>query len=229
MKSLILVLLSLIVNFCNAQIGIGTTTPNKNAALDITSSNKGLLLPRVNDTGAITDPSVGLLIYNLSTKSPNFHNGTNWNSLSSSVSPTDSITYTISSGPSGYTNGTFNVTALTNGLANGGVGSSFQDISFAKPLDINSTAFASGVAQGAQPGYETFIIEFLFYKRGSSAPYYSLKGTGCVITSIQFGASNSANIFEEQIAVKPIKYGYKNWINNLSFGWDTSTNRPVPY
>ncbi len=34
-----------------AQVGIGTTTPHASAILDITSTNKGLLLPRVNLTG----------------------------------------------------------------------------------------------------------------------------------------------------------------------------------
>ena len=232
MKALLLVLLSLLVSFCNAQIGIGTSTPNKNAALDITSSNKGLLLPRVNDTGAISSPSAGLMIYNLATKSPNFHNGTHWNALSANAEmpDSDSITYTITGGPTGFTNGTYNISALSSGISGtGGSTPFFQDITFSKQLDNNSTPFAKSVALGAQPGTNSFIIEFIFYKRGVVTPYYSIKGTGCVITSFQIGASSSGSIFEEQISIKPIKYGYKNWVNNLSFGWDTSSNQPIAY
>ncbi|MEL6989305.1 MAG: cell wall anchor protein, partial [Bacteroidota bacterium] len=44
-----------------SQIGINTTSPDSSAALDIVSSNKGLLIPRVNPLD-ITDPVEGLLI-----------------------------------------------------------------------------------------------------------------------------------------------------------------------
>ena len=48
-----------------AQVGIGTITPNSSAALDISSSNKGILIPRLTTTqrNAITNPATGLLIY----------------------------------------------------------------------------------------------------------------------------------------------------------------------
>lgn len=55
-----------------AQIGIGTTTPNASAKLDITSTNKGFLPPRVTLTGTadvttIASPATGLFIYNTAT------------------------------------------------------------------------------------------------------------------------------------------------------------------
>ena len=47
-----------------AQVGIGTTTPHASAALDITASDKGLLLPRVTSLDDITEtPENGLMIY----------------------------------------------------------------------------------------------------------------------------------------------------------------------
>ena len=54
----------------NAQtIGIGTNTPNASARLDITATNKGLLIPRVsltsiNDVTTIPSPVLSLLIFN---------------------------------------------------------------------------------------------------------------------------------------------------------------------
>ena len=46
-------------------IGIGTTSPNNSAALDITSNNKGILVPRMSQTSRITiaNPANGLLVY----------------------------------------------------------------------------------------------------------------------------------------------------------------------
>jgi hypothetical protein len=46
-----------------AQVGIGTTSPNSNAALEIASINKGVLIPRVSKVNRPTNPSSGLLIY----------------------------------------------------------------------------------------------------------------------------------------------------------------------
>jgi hypothetical protein len=46
-------------------VGIGTNTPNASAALEIRSSNKGLLIPRMNsfDRALIANPANGLLVY----------------------------------------------------------------------------------------------------------------------------------------------------------------------
>jgi hypothetical protein len=47
------------------QTGIGTTTPNASAKLEIAATDKGLLIPRLTSTqkGNITSPANGLLIY----------------------------------------------------------------------------------------------------------------------------------------------------------------------
>ena len=48
-----------------AQTGIGTTTPDASAKLEIAATNKGLLIPRMTLTqkGNITSPANGLLVY----------------------------------------------------------------------------------------------------------------------------------------------------------------------
>ena len=48
-----------------AQVGIGTPTPNSSAILDITSTNKGLLPPRMAklQMASIPNPAVGLMVY----------------------------------------------------------------------------------------------------------------------------------------------------------------------
>jgi hypothetical protein len=37
----------LAIGFANAQVGVGTTTPDASAVLDVSSTDKGLLLPRM--------------------------------------------------------------------------------------------------------------------------------------------------------------------------------------
>jgi len=72
-------------------IGIGTITPNSSALLEVQSSNKGLLIPRINltsevDATTIPAPPVSLLIYNLNSVLPEgvgyyYWNGTRWTKL----------------------------------------------------------------------------------------------------------------------------------------------------
>src|SRR5688500_17790376 len=66
-KRLLGVSLSLLVSMSllSQGIGIGTTTPDISAALDVTATNKGLLIPRMNTNGilAIPTPARGLLVY----------------------------------------------------------------------------------------------------------------------------------------------------------------------
>ena len=51
-----------------AQVGIGTTNPDNSAALEVSATNKGMLVPRMNSTqrDAIASPANSLLIFNTS-------------------------------------------------------------------------------------------------------------------------------------------------------------------
>lgn len=95
-----------------AQVGIGTTTPNTDAELDITSTNRGVLLPRVlltNTTSPLplsTDVA-GMLVYNTATAgdvTPGFYynDGAIWIRLGAGAASAD---WTIT-GNAGTTYGT---------------------------------------------------------------------------------------------------------------------------
>ena len=64
-----------------AQVGIGTTTPDASSALDITSTTKGLLIPRMTaaQRDAISSPAIGLMIYQTDgTVGFYYYNGSSW-------------------------------------------------------------------------------------------------------------------------------------------------------
>ena len=67
----------------NGRIGIGTQAPDNSALLDLESTTQGLLLPRMTTTerNAISSPATGLLIYNTTTNTLNFYNGTSWGAV----------------------------------------------------------------------------------------------------------------------------------------------------
>lgn len=68
-------------------VGVNTSSPDPSAALDISSTNSGLLVPRMN-TGqrtTITSPANGLMVFDTDTKSFWFRESTNWVELASSI------------------------------------------------------------------------------------------------------------------------------------------------
>ncbi len=99
--------LLLIVGSSQAQIGIGTSEPNASAVLDITSSNKGLILPRMSTAARelISNPAKGLLLYNTTTLSveTNTGDGTSpiWTSISGTKGPNGPVGLIGNTGPAG--------------------------------------------------------------------------------------------------------------------------------
>lgn len=79
----------LFTNTLFGQVGIGTTTPHASSVLDVTSTDKGVLFPRLTTAqrDAITSPAEGLTIYNTSESCIQFNRSTNgshdWYSLCS--------------------------------------------------------------------------------------------------------------------------------------------------
>ncbi len=69
MKTKLTALFFLLFISLRAQVGIGTTTPDTSALLEVQSTSKGLLIPRValqstTDVTTIAAPATGLLVYN---------------------------------------------------------------------------------------------------------------------------------------------------------------------
>lgn len=73
---------SLYNDVSRSNFGMGTTTPNPNAILQISSTTKGVLLPRMNTTQInfipVSNADKGLLVYNFDTNSFWYWNGTAW-------------------------------------------------------------------------------------------------------------------------------------------------------
>ncbi len=92
---LILSLLILLAITTSAQVGINSdnSEPDVSAMLDIKSTTKGMLIPRMTSTQrtAITSPATGLLVFDTTTGSFWFYNATVWTDLSSTGAP-DHIT-----------------------------------------------------------------------------------------------------------------------------------------
>lgn len=89
-------------------VGIGTTTPDNSAILDISSNGKGVLVPRLNSQQRqnIPNPANGLLVYDIDLDCFYFYqsSSSSWQSLcntSGTIGPTGPTGATGATGPSG--------------------------------------------------------------------------------------------------------------------------------
>jgi len=83
MKNIILAIVSILIILpfsVHSQVGIGTDTPKESAILDLESSDKGILIPRLqqSEVDDIADPAFGLLVFNSTFAKFQYYDGLNW-------------------------------------------------------------------------------------------------------------------------------------------------------
>lgn len=131
-----------------SQVSIGTNAPSASAILELNSSSKGFLPPRIalnsiTDVSTINSPTTGLLIYNTATAgtAPNnvfpgyfYFDGTKWQHL---FNPSSNIVKTTipinSASPSGTTSGTSTISNWST---------SYTSIGGTVEIRVNFTAFS---------------------------------------------------------------------------------------
>jgi hypothetical protein len=132
-----------------AQTGIGTSSPDASAKLDVSSTNKGFLPPRVTltsgtDNSTIPNPATGLLVYNTG-NNPNlvagyyYWNGSSWATIATATGSGVSASYARGSRTSGQTTG-----LSTNGL----VAFTQVDQSAGQDISLNTTTGQITLAAG---------------------------------------------------------------------------------
>lgn len=156
-------------------VGIGILTPHPSAMLDITSTNKGLLIPRLDSLQRVTiaTPATGLLVYQTNA-SPGFYyfNGALWSALN--TSQLEKIT---ESGDTGFR-------ILGRNPDNyGNIGLSAIDLSFSN---------SASTSRGATGNYATA----LGYQATASGFYATTMGnltTASGTSSIAMGSGSTAS------------------------------------
>jgi hypothetical protein len=186
LKIYITLFLLIIISSLHAQVGIGTTTPATSSALDITSTNKGLLIPRValistSDVATIASPVTSLLVYN-SGFLPNgyyYWNGTLWVLLATGNNTDWSLT-----GNSG-TNPANNFIGTTDA----------QDLRFRRANQWAGTIASNVTSFGAQAGRTNTSTNNVFF--GSNAGELSSNAASSNMVAIghqAMGAAGAQNV-----------------------------------
>lgn len=77
----------------HAQVGINTSSPDPSSILDLQSTDKGFLLPRMTtaEIGLVANPAHGLLIFNTDTNNFTYNTGTTASPVWSSITNTQPV------------------------------------------------------------------------------------------------------------------------------------------
>ncbi|WP_347268994.1 tail fiber domain-containing protein [Paracoccus sp. (in: a-proteobacteria)] len=221
MRKMMVLCFALSMTICSQaqNVGIGTTTPDASAQLDISSTTSGLLAPRMTKAqrDAITTPATGLLIYQTDkTHGFYYYDGSTWKMVTSGgeawllngnnntdpatnfIGTTDdqSLNFRVNNTRAGYLS--------SNGNVFWGIGSGYSNTTGYSNVAIGNKALYTNSG-----GYNLVAI-------GDSALYNNIANTGNTavgnkaLYSNTTGSSNTAN-------------GYKALYNNTS-GYDNTAN-----
>ncbi|MDI6031871.1 ice-binding family protein [Flavobacterium sp. LB2P84] len=203
----LLILFLQISGIINAQVGIGTTNPEVSSILDIQSTDKGFLLPRLTTAqrDAISLPATGLLIYNTTTNNFNFYNS-GWKDFNTGlvlpinggtgIANSNASTLALPGGfattltTTGLTDVTLPMTGTLYGTQTGSItsaqiqNSSSDETGAGKLVFSESPSFTNiPLAPTAIVGTNTTQLATTAFVMANSNNYYSVNNTGDLTTT----------------------------------------------
>ncbi|MFP5459735.1 MAG: hypothetical protein ACLGG7_13450, partial [Bacteriovoracia bacterium] len=150
-------------------VAVGATAPNASAALDVSSTTKGLLPPRMTaaQRDAIVAPAQGLMVYNTTADQLQIYNGTTWvsGSGSSSQEVTQGASVTL---PDSVTTDVLSMNVASGGryliMASGNTGTTMSWTYFSIQCDLRRNGavidskyfYYGGGGSGSGPGMPMF-------------------------------------------------------------------------
>ena len=200
-------------------VGIGTTAPNSNAILDLSATNKAILLPRLANKANISSPVDGMVIYDTGKHCYRGYANGAWVNITTCpatvtvASPTYQGTSVISTTGIGY-NGENVPTASTITV----------QVTTDEPTAYNLSATHPGTglvysATGNFAAAGTYPV--VLQNNGAAIPW----GTFGVLTMPLTGASNSINLVP-RIDIKSIPTTHTDWTyNDVTYGTQTWMDR----
>ena len=213
---------------CAAQsVGIGTSSPNASAQLDISSSARGLLIPRMdsNAVKAIVNPAPGLMVYDSSRKQLFVNMGTasaaDWENIVAKSGW--GLTGNAGTGANSYI-GTTDNTALQfeiNNTLAGKLDPTYQSVALG--LDAGANSMGEGVAIGtyAQGANAASPIALGYFAMANNTGSFNI-GIGQQTLEYSTGGGN--------IAIGSIAlFSNNSGENNIGIGFETLQNTTNSY
>ncbi len=165
-----------------AQVGIGTETPE--GALDIVSTDSGLVLPRVANTTSVTTPVNGMMIYDLSSHCVKVYQDGEWSNCTASTG--GSVT-SLDNCDSPTTTGTLENSVAASGVSftinySGGDGGSYsgETVNSTTVTGLTATLTAGTFSTGS--GSVTYNVSGTPNNSGTANFNISLGGQTCTVS-----------------------------------------------
>ena len=185
----ILCFLLLTVSILQAQVGIGTTSPAATSVLDLTSTTKGFLVPRMTATqiGNISSPATGLLIYQTDGTAGFYYYSGGWILLTNNlITKVGGTNFTNSMLIGHETTGSLNAAEQNTGVG-------FETLQALTSGDGN-TAFGFQALKGQKASIENTAIGGLSLFQNSSTDSYGNGNTGVGFGTLYTNTSGSYNV-----------------------------------
>ncbi|OFY82686.1 MAG: hypothetical protein A3F72_02400, partial [Bacteroidetes bacterium RIFCSPLOWO2_12_FULL_35_15] len=169
----------------DGRVAIGTSSPDVSSILDLTSTSKGFLVPRMTlaNKTAIVTPATGLMIYQTDGTAGFYYNsGTPavpvWTLVSSAAGTVTNVTGSGNIASSGGTTPNITFTGILP-IANGGTGSSTQNF-----VDLTNAQTAAGA--------KTWSAAAAFSSSVTITGASNINTSGSAVTNINTGAATGA-------------------------------------
>ena len=202
-----------------SQVGIGTTSPHSSSILDLTASDKALLLPRVANSNNIATPVNGMMIYAVNHKCFKAYQDGAWVDLTTCSPITSAMTFgaityqgtsVINTTGIGYNGETVPSASTITVLVTVSVPTWYNFSSNYTGTGLVYSASGSFAAAGTYP--------VILQNNGVAIPW----GTYGVLTMPLTGASNTVNLVPRidiktipasATAVVDVTYGTQTWMD----------------
>ena len=202
-----------------SQVGIGTTSPHSSSILDLTASDKALLLPRVANSNNIATPVNGMMIYAINPKCFKAYQDGAWVDLTTCSPITSAMTFGAV---------TYQGTSVINTTGIGYNGETVPtastitvQVTVSEPTSYNFSATHAGTglvysASGSFAAAGTYPV--ILQNNGVAIPWDKFG----VLTMPLTGASNSINLVPRidiksipasATAVVDVTYGTQTWMD----------------
>ena len=164
----------------NAQVGVGTLNPDSSSMLDITSTTKGFLAPRMStsEKNAITSPTKGLMVFDNDQDKFNYYDGSNWIQIETNSKSRDN--YVLVKSLADLPTPVGNVITLNSGTT--------YELNGAINLGVNSIDLNGCVFVGADPNTDVLMYS------GTNAIFTGSQG-GLVQFMSFMGSGGSSKLF----------------------------------
>lgn len=203
-------------------VGLGIGTPNSSAMLDVTSTSKGVLIPRMStdQRGKIASPANGLMVYDTDSKGFWYYNGATWQAMGGAAGASKTRTIYVPARAMSYS-GTDGITPNRWGITLTSTSSTEPSVVVPRPLDWDdSQPFSLTLYFSAPSISNSGVVSWRMGAGGNltdrttvsngwdSLDYYTTED-GAPVTLLASG--NYASISKSQTWTAKYSNTYKTW------------------